>query len=758
MCQASTNKWIRKSILALVAAYSLQYSLTAFAASKPDVQESTQTKQTNKIQATSAGALKRIVTFSQLNNDEPIELHRTFFEKQITFSYPRALKQQPGSVLVLNVAHSPGLLPRLSSLAVSVNGVLLKTFMLDADTVSPSDLVIPLDKVQLKDFNQLSIKAVQHYTLECEDQFSSLLWTVVNPSSHFVFEGQPRGTALNLQNWPFPFIDTQDVEQNKIVFAPLSKPTAETLRSLSRVAVNLGALSDYRDIETEYSNNLTGKVVAIGTPAENQLASSLGAILPLPIKSGKFVDETGKVIDDQTGVLELVRTDSGAIVLVVGGNSPQAVEKAATALVREDLNPIVGGAAALVEKIEGKQPANYITRTGQIPNTKSFSFAELGYLTTSVHGLDPPPITVEADTTPGIAAMGTSQRLQVVFGYGAQANNDLSSFEVRMNGISLRSYALSKPEGEERHEDIVEIRNNLFKEKNKFEFVFHLYPKSMGQCAPKVDQQLWGTLYDGTRLNLDREYVTGLPNLKLLNNFGFPFAKNANLNDLTIVLPEEANNTVVSALAKISVLFGKWADAPESNIHVAMANAVDDDARKTNLIVFSPGGTNAIQKSLGDALTLNDRDKTLRILKASGNRNFLVNQVDPNGYMEECISPWNSAANVLVLSGSSPAAFGLAVNALMNTDLRFKLAGSVASISPEDVVKTVQASPIIESTTMTPLRKLTLAFSQQGWLAPVVLVLLLIFLLPRLLRALKPKPAVVDDGAAGNADERSDGT
>jgi cellulose synthase (UDP-forming) len=737
------NKWFKKSTFALVALTTLHFSLGASAVTKPAVDKSAEEKLPSK--TAPVGAEKRVVTFSQLNNNEPIEISRTFFEKQLTFSFPRSLNQQPGSVLVLNVAHSPGLLPRVSSLTVSVNGVLLKTFLLDSNSVNPADLVIPLDKVQLKDFNILSIKAVQHYTTECEDQFSSLLWTVINPSSHFVFEGVPRGTNLNLQNWPFPFVDEQDVETNKIVFAPLSKPTAETLRSLSRIAVNLGALSDYRDVETEYSSNLAGKVVAIGTPNENKLMASLGSSLPLPVKDGKFVDETGKVIDDQTGVLELVRTDSGAVVLVVGGNSPQAVEKAATALVREDLNPIIGGQAALVEKIEGKQPVRSIARTGQIPGSKSFTLAELGYLTTSVHGLDPQPIVVEANTTPGIAAMGTSQRLQVVFGYGAQANNDLSSFEVRMNGISLRSYALSKPEGEERHEDIVEIRNHLFKEKNKFEFIFHLYPKSTGQCAPKIDQQLWGTLYDGTRLHLDREYVTGLPDLHLLNNFGFPFAKNANLNDLTIVLPEDANSTVVSALAKISVLFGKWADAPESNIHVAMANALDEDARKTNLIVLSPGGANSIQKSLGEALTLNDREKTLRVLKASNNRNFLVNQIDPDGYIEECINPWNNAANVLVLSGASPAAFGLAVNAIMDTDLRFKLAGSVASVSPEDVVKTVQASPIVESTTMTPVRKLTLAFSEHGWLAPVFLILLLIFLLPRLLKALKPKPTVVPE-------------
>ena len=685
---------------------------------------------------------KKAVSFQELNWKEPIELRRTSSECKIDFPVPRTWQAKSGSTLVINLAHSPSLVARLSSLTVTINGVVLKTIGLDASSVSPCDVVIPIDQVHLKDFNRLTLKVVQHYSQDCEDEFSSSLWTVINSSSHFIFSGEEQDAELNLQNWPYPFLDEQAVGRHKVYFAPLKSANVESLRSLARLAINLGALSQYHQVDLAYGNapNGKGNIVAVGMPSENALTTGLSDKLPIPIKSGKFVDETGKVLADDTGVLELVKSTSGSTVLIVGGNSAVAVEKATRALVRGDFNPIIGGSAALVEEISGENLAPPIARAGQIPREKSFALADLGYITSTVHGVDPPPLTVQANGLPGIQAIGSSQSLHVVFGYGAQLNTELSSFEIRMNGITLRSYGLIKPEGEERHEDIVEIRNSLFKNENKFEFLFHLYPKNVDKCSSRIDQQLWGTLYDGTRLNLDHEYVTGLPNLNLLNNFGFPFAKTADLHDLTIVLPASANDQAISALASISYLLGQWTENADGKIAIARADTVDDTARKGNIIVLSPGAANAMQAALGGALALNDSDKSVRKLNASNKRSFIVREVDPDGYIEECVNPWNAEKSVLVVSGATPESFALAMNGICDSDLRFKLAGSLASVSPERIVKSIQATPIVESTTMTQWRRITLALSEHVWWSPLAVLLLLAFLLPRLLKAVKPKP------------------
>lgn len=81
------------------------------------------------------------------------------------------------ATLNLKYSYSPALLPDLSHLKVTINGVTVGT--LPADKANAGKLLsadLPIDPRLVTDYNQLNLQLIGHYTRECEDPDHSSLW------------------------------------------------------------------------------------------------------------------------------------------------------------------------------------------------------------------------------------------------------------------------------------------------------------------------------------------------------------------------------------------------------------------------------------------------------------------------------------------------------------------------------------------------------------------------------------------------------
>jgi cellulose synthase operon protein B len=681
----------------------------------------------------------QVVQFDQdLGVTGAVELKETKAEFTTTFPFPHQWKPLPGSVLVLRLAHSSALQAKSSNLTVELNDAPVKVIALDNSNVGPADVVLPIDPAAIKNFNQLHLKVAQHYTTEdCEDQYSTALWTKIYPQTHFLLQYEKQPLTLNLQNWPYPILDLRQPGKSKVVFAPHAKASAETLQASLSIAQALGVLADYRPFELIREDPSYPQIV-VGTAAENPEIATLAANGPLPCVNGRFLDFDQKPLDDDKGVLRLIAPQKGqhGVVLLVTGNGPQGVAKAAQALISVQFQPLPGGNAAIVDKLTESPPqADQLAGIpGRMPATSTFTLADLGYKTTTVRGTNPPPIEVDANTLPGIKVLGHRQKMRVVFGYGAQINPELSSFEVRLNGISLRSYPLSHIEGEEHHEDVLEIANHLVHSNNKLEFAFHLYPQKTGRCEPKIDTQLWATLYETTQLNIDHDNIAGLPDLSLLKESGAPFTNDPTLKDVTFALPSDAKPAEIFEALRLACQLGRWTKTVSTSISACYCDSVPAQARNSNhLIVLASGPNNALLNELEKNLSLVNRTRLVKLFSSSKGGSLDLRELEPNGFLEEIVSPFASGKTILVLYGNTPEALDLAVDLLIDPTLRYELKGSLASLSPELVIKTVQSTPIVFLGNTSPWRLALILLSENTWLAPLLIILLLLLLAYRLL-------------------------
>lgn len=679
-----------------------------------------------------SGQSKPIVFGKDLRLDGDLAFRGQQATQFVDFSWPRNWLPRAGGTLYLHVSHSPGLIPQLSYLSVDLNGTSLKTFRLDATNEAGTDVAVSINPTLLKDFNRLTLRVGQHYQEDCEDPYSAILWTQVGRESRLVFNYTQAPLALNLQNWPWPLYDTRALGKSEIAFALPQSTSGETAQAIALTSSSLGAHASYRQLDILTNASALAPLIAIGTAQESNFIASIQDRLPASLNW----QQGGASLPQDTGLLALIPSPMHANLpcLIITGNSAKGVLKAAQALANQELNLVLGGQAALVQKATLKTvEANSVANTkGLMPAGKIFSLRDLGYNTTTVRGVAAETLIVDANTLPGMKVFGQSQKLRVVFGYGAQVNPDLSAFEIKLNKVSLRSYALAQTAGEEHHEDLVEIPNQLLGTHNRFEFIFHLYPKRIGKCEPLIDKPLWGTLYDTTKFEIDREYLNSIPDLSLMEYNGYPFCQDKSCDQTSAVIPSQVNPASLSGLLKLAILFGQWTGRPWANVY--FDSALPEDVRaKSNLIVLDPSNQNKLVQSLGNVLTLTDRNKLEKVFASKDGNELTVSEHENNGFLEEVLSPWASGKLVLLCRAGSIESFNLAINSIFDPILRHELKGSLASISPELIIKGVQATPPASTSSISAWRQILLFISENPWIA-ALLIFLAIFILTANLR------------------------
>lgn len=485
--------------------------------------------------------------------------------QRVDVSIPRDLRLTGDAVLRLELAHSAALLPERSHLTVEVNGQSVGSLPLDRQTQSGETVDVVIPQGLLRDYNNIDLHVVQHYTTECEDPADPSLWTRIGRGSSLRLAAEPLPMSGGLEDWPAPLLDLRG--HGPIVLTPVlaAAPDDATIEALGLLAVSLGRAARYRGLDPQAAVTspaaIEGVGLAVGLVGE---LPQLGALLPsLPSLS------------PGEGLIALAPhpEDPHRPILIVLGADAAGLRAAAAALAGQDRQPLLQGRLARVKSALPGPPPPALDAPIRFPEGATARFAELGLEAQTVRGRYAPSVVLPLHLGADAVLRPGGASLDLRYAYGAQLDPRRSTLELRIDGVTVRSIALSSAEGSALERVHIELPDALIQPSSRIELAFQLVPPSGGDCEERVvDSMLWGTIFDDSSLTLNRGAQVALPNLALLRHGLWPYRAEA-VSPVTIGLPERPGPADWAAGFSLVATLARGSDAAEPALRLQRGTA-----------------------------------------------------------------------------------------------------------------------------------------------------------------------------------------
>ncbi len=495
-----------------------------------------------------------------------LRLQGVYPEARLGFTRPRHWNLQSAKAVV-RYQHSPGLLGERSHLTLRVNNTSLGSVPLDRSDSQIAEAVFDIPTNLIQERNGLSLVAVQHTSETCTNPANPGLWTEILPDSKLLFDFKSQPVALDLSQFPYPFIDPLSLDPNSITYLTPKAYTDNWSTAVSRFQVAASRMAERHPLTTQVVNKIDAldwgdHLVVIGTPKDQPLLAEMS--LPFTVKDGQILDKDETPLPADAGLLILTTVKDGAVpALVATGNNAAGVAKAVQLLTQPGDRQVMTGQTLLVTSVtdaaspQGDWP-------GYLPRNSVFQLADLtmeggdAFQDVTVQGATPPAIQIPFKAPPGEAYLRDST-VTLDYSYSRQVNPRTSAVEVKLNDVSVGSRRLDDWQGG-RKRFTVELPPALIRPDSVLTVNFILDPRDSELCGPPTDSQLWGTLHGDTTFDLKHDTVFELPDLKLLTA-GFPLAAPQDLSQLAIALPEAPTVTELNTLLALSKRLGQISSA-----------------------------------------------------------------------------------------------------------------------------------------------------------------------------------------------------
>ncbi len=506
---------------------------------------------------------------------------------------------------------SPGLLPSISHLKVSLNGTLFATLpvasrpMALSSDLSPEDktsasqalnitrnennalleatLTLPAD--MLVHQNELTFEFIGHYTFQCEDPSHSTLWSHVDTSSTIELTGSLLPLHNDLSLLPLPFYDSSVNLHPEVSIVFLSPPSPRSLRAAGIVASYFGILTDYRPVhfQVSYGTIPPGNAIVLG---EN--AADLPAAL-------NVTSSTGPTLAMRTNPV-----DPYSKLLVLTGDSPDDLVSASEVLVLQ--RDLLQG-----DQVRGVlKPGSLADRApDDAPRWLSTErTTTLGDIASSgdIEGDGSVPVGVFMRVPPDLCLQqcGSLQNLSYHMAYrynGVPLANE-STLQVYMNSAYVSSTPMPHTEKASAVLDtivpvpVVDMRP--FSNSLMMKFVFQIAKK--GRCQDTAPLNLHGAILKSSYLDLDGiPHLAVLPNLEIFANAGYPFTRKADLADTSVVLPDVPTVDEIEMYLTFMGHFGAQTGYPVLNVDITNAAGMQKGSGKDYLVLGTVDDQPAIE-------------------------------------------------------------------------------------------------------------------------------------------------------------------
>ncbi len=546
------------------------------------------------------GNFDNTFTLADINYPDTIVLRGVDAYHSIFFSVPQTQVVKTATMR-LRFHFSPGLIPELSHLKVSLNGSLFATIpvtqpatfsgtssdltpdqkvaaeqaqnvtrnensaMLEATLTMPAEMLVHS--------NELTFEFIGHYTLQCEDPSNSTLWAHVDASSTIELAGSLLPLQNDLKLLPLPFYDAAVNLHPVVPIVFLSQPSPRALKAAGIVSSYFGYLpDDFRAVHFPVSIGTipAGNVIVLG-----ESAAELPASLNVTSSSGPTIAMRTNPVDPYSKVL------------VLTGDNPDDLVEAAKALVLQQSMLAGPDSSARVTR----QPAE--RRPDDAPRWMSTdNRTTIGDMsnTGDLQGDGSGPVAVYMRVPPDLDIKDLDHDLAFHMHYrynGIPLANE-STLQVYMNSAYVSSTPM--PHTETASADlktvvpIPRVDMRPFSNSLMMRFVFQIAKK--GKCQDTAPLNLNGVVVKDSYLDIsDIPHLAILPDLELFSNAGYPFTRRADLSDTVVVLPDVPSADEIEMYLTMMGHFGAQTGYPVLNVTVTNNDGIKKGAGKDYLIM-----------------------------------------------------------------------------------------------------------------------------------------------------------------------------
>lgn len=546
------------------------------------------------------GQFDNIFTLSDVGVPDTIVLRGVDAYHSTYFSIPQN-QVVKSATMHLRYHFSPGLLPAISHLKVSVNGTLFATLPVTTQpnfVGEPADLT-PEQKIAAQNSlsnarsfennalleatltmpaemlvhdNQITFEFVGHYTLQCEDPSHSTLWSHVDSNTTIELAGNLLPLQDDLKLLPLPFYDAAVNLHPSIPIVFLSQPTPKGLQAAGIVASYFGILTDYRPVRfpVSYGTIPQGNAIII---SEN--ASELPAALSVTGSSGPTVAMRTNPSDPYSKVLILTGDSAEDAVKAAMGLSLQRSMWQGSQVSVQVKHP----AASQPDDAPRWLPTDQLRTVGDI--TQQAELQGDGSVPLGVYMRVPPDLCYDC-----VAKQNLEFHMEYRYNPVPLANE--STLQVYMNGAYVSSTPMP-------HQDkasailqtpipVPVVNMRPFSNSLMLKFVFQIAKK--GKCQDTAPLNLQGAILKGSYLDIrDIPHWAVLPNLELFSNAGYPFTRMKDLSETAVVIPDNAQTDEIEEYLTLMGHFGAQTGYPVTDVTVVTADGMKRDSKKDYIVL-----------------------------------------------------------------------------------------------------------------------------------------------------------------------------
>jgi cellulose synthase (UDP-forming) len=545
------------------------------------------------------GSFDNTFTLSDIGVPETIVLRGVDAYNTVHFSLPQT-QIVKSATMKLRYHFSPSLIPSLSHLKVSLNGVLFATLAVDkqpsAQTFSVTrdansallEATLTLPAEMLVHNNDLTFEFVGHYTMKCEDPSHSTLWSQVDTNSTIELAGSLIALHNDLKLLPTPFYDAAVNLHPVIPIVFLSQPSPKALQAAGVVASWFGILADSRPVRFP---------VSIGTiPAGNAIvisenASTLPASLQMAGSAGPSI------------AMRSNPSDPYSKLLVLTGDTADDLMTAAMAIALQ--RDLLQGDQVHIPSLKMPAPREPDDAPRWLSTQKITPIGDIsGAAELQTDGSA--PVAVYMRLPPDLYYSKQQKNLGFHMGYRYNAipvSNE-STLQVYLNNSYVSSTPMPHTEKASAQLDtIVPIPVSdmrPFSNSMLMRFIFLLTKK--GECQDTAPYNLQGAILKDSWLDIrDIPHWAVLPNLEIFANAGYPFTRKADLADTAVVMPDTAAPEEIETFLTLMGHFSAQTGYPVLNLTVTNADGMKSNSHKDYLVlgtVEDQPAINALNPSL----------------------------------------------------------------------------------------------------------------------------------------------------------------
>ena len=683
------------------------------------------------------GANEATVTFADLGFRQA-SLVSPFDSTSVYFSIPANWRLAPGGEVQLDYevtlsGADAGLIkdqnPYGGTLTVTFNNQLVSTISLSDLGTHTMKLTLPanaLTSVRQDGRHQLTITLNAQFS--CLYNISALV--VIKPTSTFTLPFEVSTPDLNLSRLPAPFYLRNALLPDPTLLVVPNDPDAKELQAALNILSGFGSLVGEKfDISLVSAKELTNQTIAasnlifVGRPDEIDTLANIK--LPLPVAGKKFVNLPAESADD--GVLEMALSpwNDSKVVLLVSGNSPEAVDKAAQAVSAGRVLVYQNPALAYVASV---QPLS-----NSLPVVENFSLQSLGYQNETLSGIGLNSIQYLFNASKE-QLHSKDSGIDLVYYHSGLLDYGYSSFSVELNNQVISSAPFTK-ETEQLTTLQVKFPPGLLRfGENRLTISARMLNTT--SCDTTGFSDPWLTISDQSTFHLPATTDVTTSNPALLDLKFFPnlFMGQSDLGDVAFVLPKTTPSTWRIA-GQMAYELGRNANPLISNLKTVYADNVPQPVLdQSSLILIGKSSTIPLLSKINDKLPAPFDLKTDTASESNMQVTYRIPKGMNVGYLELLNSPFNAEKPVLVLAGNSDDGLALAGDALFTNELKNQLTGVFAVTNGKQIATGSALSPFSAVGTLVPPQAAVVStpvpvsstapvpFAPPGWLMPLLAI------------------------------------